>query len=172
MDDKVLVVYASKYGSTAEIAEAIARRIKESGIDVDVKTALEVERLNGYQGVVLGSAVYAGQWRKEAASFLEDQQEELSTRKVWLFSSGPTGDGDPVELMNGWSFPEGLRPAADRVQVQRIKFFHGVLDEEKLGFAEKLIVKTLQAPLGDYRDWMEIESWADEIAAEFLDDVS
>lgn len=107
MDDKVLVVYASKYGSTAEIAEAIARRIKDLGIDVDVKTALEVERLNGYQGVVLGSAVYAGQWRKEAASFLEDQQEELSTRKVWLFSSGPTGDGDPVELMNGWSFPRG-----------------------------------------------------------------
>ena len=165
MSEKMLVTYASKYGSTAEIAQTIAKTIRQAGLMVEIMPVEEVESLETYSSIVLGSAVYAGQWRKEAASFLKDHHQQLSRKKVWLFSSGPTGEGDPQELMNGWTFPEGLAPVAENLQPEDIAFFHGVLDEDRLGFAEKLIVKGLKAPLGDFRDWEVISCWAETIAS-------
>ncbi len=164
MTEKVLVSYASKYGSTAEIAQKITEQLQKQGVSAILLPVDEVTDLEDYPAVIVGSAVYAGQWRKPAADFLNEKAEELAARKVWLFSSGPTGAGEPEELMNGWRFPENLQPAADQIQPWDTAFFHGALEEEKLGFAEKLIVKGLKAPLGDYRDWERISGWADEIA--------
>jgi len=164
MTEKVLVSYASKYGSTAEIAQKITQQLQKRGISVTLLPVDEVTDLEEFSAVVLGSAVYAGQWRKPAADFLKERAGELAARKVWLFSSGPTGVGKPEDLMHGWRFPENLQPVADQIQPQETAFFHGALEEEKLGFAEKLIVKGLQAPLGDYRDWERISGWAAEIA--------
>jgi menaquinone-dependent protoporphyrinogen oxidase len=164
MDEKILVAYASKYGSTAEMARAVGKEIQAAGQPVEVKSVEEVDDPGAFAAVVLGSAVYAGQWRKEAGQFLLDHEDELKNLPVWLFSSGPTGEGDPAELMGGWTFPENLQPAAERIQPEDIKFFHGVLDESKLGFAEKLIVRALKAPLGDYRDWDAVQTWAGSIA--------
>jgi menaquinone-dependent protoporphyrinogen oxidase len=113
---------------------------------------------------VLGSAVYAGQWRKEAVDFLKAHEVELTTMPVWFFSSGPTGEGNPVELMHGWRFPEALKAIADRIHPRDIAFFHGELDMNRLNFGEKLIVKGLHAPIGDFRDWVVIHDWADTIA--------
>ena len=98
MNEKVLVAYGSKHGSTAEIAEAIGEAMVEAGLDVEVLSADEVSDLDGYGAVVLGSAVYAGMWQKEAVRFLEANEAALTARPVWIFSSGPTGEGDPVEL--------------------------------------------------------------------------
>jgi menaquinone-dependent protoporphyrinogen oxidase len=98
MDNKVLVAYASKYGSTAEIAERIGQVLTKAGLSVDVLPADRVRQLDLYRAVVLGSAVYMEKWRKEAAKLLKEREQELSGLLVWLFSSGPTGDGDPVEM--------------------------------------------------------------------------
>ena len=165
MEDRVLVAYTSKNGATAGIAEKIGEVLRQEGLQADVMSVDQVSDLARYGAVVLGSAVYAGQWRKEAATFLKENEKDLAARPVWLFSSGPTGEGDPVELMKGWEFPEGLQPLADSIQARDIAFFHGVLDMEKLNLAEKLIVKALRAPAGDFRDWEAISAWAAEIAA-------
>ena len=164
MDIQVLVAYATKYGATAEIAEKIGQVLRQAGLRADVLPADRVSDLNPYKAVVLGSAVYAGQWRKEAATFLEANEKKLTEQSVWLFSSGPTGEGDPVQLMKGFRFPEALQPIADRVRPRDIAFFHGVLDMKKLNLAEKLIVKGIKAPVGDSRDWDAIASWAVAIA--------
>lgn len=166
MNENILVAFASKYGSTAEIARTVGGEIQSAGQKVDIRPIEEVKDLQEYTAVVLGSAVYAGQWRKEAGEFLLEYEGELAERPVWIFSSGPTGEGDPSELMGGWKFPDNLQPAAERIQPRDIQFFHGVLDESKLGFAEKLIVKALKAPVGDYRDWNAVKAWAQEIARE------
>jgi menaquinone-dependent protoporphyrinogen oxidase len=170
MSNKILVAYATKYGATAEIAEKIGQVLRQAGLHTDVLPADRVGDLAPYQAVVLGSAVYAGQWRKEAAKFLEANEEQLVERPVWLFSSGPMGEGDPVQLMNGWRFPEALQPIADRIQPSDMAFFHGVLDTKKLNLAEKLIVKGIKAPVGDFRDWDTITSWAAAIAAALATD--
>jgi menaquinone-dependent protoporphyrinogen oxidase len=165
VDVQVLVAYATKHGATAGIAEKVGAVLREEGLQVDVIPADRVDDPASYDAVVLGSAVYAGQWRKEAATFLEDNEDVLTARPVWLFSSGPTGEEDPVESMDGWRFPEGLQPVADRVGPRDTAFFHGVLDMKKLNLAEKLAVKALKAPVGDFRDWDAITSWAEGIAA-------
>lgn len=165
MEKRVLVAYATRYGATAEIAERVGRALQEAGLEVEVRPVEQVDDPTPYGAVVLGSAVYVGQWRKEAAAFLQENEQALAEMPVWLFSSGPTGEGDPVELMKGWRFPEALQPVADRIRPRDIAFFGGELDPKKLNLPEKLIVKGLKAPLGDYRDWQAIDSWAAGIAA-------
>ena len=165
MKNKVILnAYASKYGSTAQIAESIALRLKKAGFEPEVMNAGDVSNLRGYSAVILGSAVYAGNWLKEAADFLTQFKQDLALRPVWFFSAGPTGMGDPVEQMKGWRFPETLQPLADSIHPRDIAFFHGTLDMEKLRFAEKLIIRALKAPAGDFRDWEVINAWADDIA--------
>lgn len=115
MDAQVLVVYATKYGATAEIADKIGQVLRDEGLRAEVLPVDQVSDLGSSRAVVLGSAVYAGQWRKEAAAFLEDNEQALAERPVWLFSSGPTGGGDPVQLMKDWRFPEALQPIANEV---------------------------------------------------------
>jgi menaquinone-dependent protoporphyrinogen oxidase len=164
LEARILVAYASKYGSTAQIAENIALRLKKAGLDPEVGNVREISSLKRYSAVVLGSAVYAGNWLKEAADFLKKFHADLTKVPVWFFSAGPTGKGDPVEQMKGWRFPEALRPLAESIRPRDITFFHGVLDMSKLRLAEKLIIYALKAPAGDFRDWDVINGWADNIA--------
>jgi menaquinone-dependent protoporphyrinogen oxidase len=164
VDGKVLVAYATKHGATAEIAGAIGQVLKEAGLPVVVLPVSQVEDLTPYSAVVLGSAVYAGNWRKEAVAFLEEFERELALRPVWFFSSGPTGEGDPVELMHGWRFPEAQRHIADNIGPRDVAFFHGAIDMERLGLGERLLIMALRAETGDYRDWEAVEAWAQAIA--------
>lgn len=162
----VLVAYASKYGATKEIAEKIADVLVDAGLKTELHPVEEIRDLAGVEAVILGSAVYIGQWRQEAAEWLKNYQEPLSRLPVWLFSSGPTGEGDPSELMQGFTFPEALKSAADHIQPRAIAFFHGVLDRNKLSIGERAIVRMLKAPVGDFRNWDSITAWAGRIARE------
>ena len=166
MDKNVLVAYGTKYGATAEIAEKIGQVLRQAGLDADVLPADRVAELDGYDAVILGSAVYIGQWRKEAAKFLRDNEAALSEKPVWLFSSGPTGEGDPLELTQGWQLPGKLQPIADHIGPRDIAVFHGASDPEKLNFIEKWMLNNVKAPVGDFRDWEAIVSWAEGIAEE------
>jgi len=166
MDSQVLVAYATKYGATAEIAEKIGEVLREEGFEPDVLPADSVADLTPYGAVVLGSAVYVGKWRGEAAKFLEANEKALAGLPVWLFSSGPTGEGDAVELMKGWSFPGAQQDIADRIGPRDVVVFHGAMDSKKLSLPEKLIIKGVKAPMGDFRDWEAITSWAEGIATE------
>jgi len=165
MNSKVLVAYASKYGATKEIAEKIGQVLKDAGFATDVLPADKVSDLAPYGAVVLGSAVYIGGWRKPAAKFLRANEKALAGKKVWLFSSGPTGKGDPVELVQGWRFPKGLQHIADRVTPVDIALFQGAAFPEKLSAIGRWLMKKVKAPLGDFRDWNAITRWAGKIAA-------
>jgi menaquinone-dependent protoporphyrinogen oxidase len=162
---KILVVYASKHGATAEIADKIGQVLRQAGLQVDVLPVDRAGDLAPYEAVVLGSAVYYGQWRKEAVAWLTANETLLAGRPVWLFSSGPTGKGDPLELAQGWRFPTKQQPLADRIKPRDIALFHGALDANKINFFEKFVLKNVKAPTGDFRDWAAITAWAEAIAA-------
>src|SRR5437764_2741245 len=107
---KILVAYASKHHSTAEIACAIGELLQQSkNVQVDIRSVEAVEDVAPYDAVILGSAVYMAQWQSTAAEFLKKHEQELTQRPVWLFSSGPIGQGDPASLLKGWEFPEALQ---------------------------------------------------------------
>jgi menaquinone-dependent protoporphyrinogen oxidase len=165
MEIRVLVAYATKYGATAEIAERIGQVLRQAGLHADVLPADRVGDLAPYQAVVLGSAVYIGRWRKQAATFLKANEKALAERPVWLFSSGPTGEGDPIALGQGWRFPTALQPIADRIRPRDIALFHGATNAQKMNPIERWMLKNVKAPAGDFRDWEAITAWAAAIAA-------
>ena len=169
---KVLVTYATKHGATAEIAQKIGEILTKEGLETDVLPVKQVRDLTPYTAVILGSAVYVGRWRKEAVKFLEANEQALAERDVWLFSSGPTGEGDPAQLLQGWQFPEGQQEIADRIQPHEIVVFHGELDVKDLNFIEKRMIKMVQAPTGDFRDWEGIIAWATAVAETLKERVS
>ena len=163
----VLVTYASKHGATEEIARAVSVELETRGITVHVEDARTADPAP-YDAVVVGSAVYAGRWRKEASSFLESNADELSNRPVWIFSSGPTGSEDPTVALDGWLYPNALESTMETIGPQEIVVFRGAIDPDTLNFFERFIVKQVKAPTGDFREWDAIEAWAGSIANDLL----
>jgi menaquinone-dependent protoporphyrinogen oxidase len=157
---RVLVAYASKHGSTKEIAQAIAARIATHGATVECHAAEEVKDLGGYDAVVLGSAVYTKRWRGPARAFLRRHRRALADRPFWIFSSGPVGkDADP-----SWSEPRGVVAAAEKLGVREHVVFGGRLPVDG-GFIARSMRDNTPEELRDMRDWDQIDAWADGVAA-------
>jgi menaquinone-dependent protoporphyrinogen oxidase len=157
----VLVAVASRHGSTRDIADAIAQELQVPGVDAEVRTVDEVPDLDGYSAVVLGSAIYMGNWEAAANQFVQRHQSRLLTMPVWLFSSGPVSNGDGP----GQGDPSKVVEIARLTHARGHQMFAGKLDRHGLSLGERLIVNVVQAPEGDFRDWSAIRSWADEIGA-------
>jgi menaquinone-dependent protoporphyrinogen oxidase len=160
----VLVTYASKHGSTQGIAEAIGGRLRERGLDTDVRPVGEVDGLERYDALVIGSAVYLGSWRKDALAFLDRHTDTPHHVPTWLFSSGPTGPE-----AKGDALLDKQRKRLDAIGARDHRVFFGALDRSKLGFGERLAVKAAKSPDGDFRDWDAIDAWADDIASALAD---
>lgn len=156
---RVLVAVASKHGSSAEIADRIGEVLVAAGIETDVRPPDEVLSVAQYDGVILGSGVYAGRWLSAAKKLAERETAALRSRPVWLFSSGPVGDP--------------AKPAAEPVDVELVRrrtdaidhrIFPGKLDRQELGFGERAIVLAVHAAEGDFRQWEDVSAWATGIA--------
>lgn len=156
---KVLVCAASKYGATGEIAQAVADVLAGEGLEVTVIPPQEVSGVEEFDAVVLGSAVYMGQWMKPVRELAERQAAALAARPVWLFSSGPVG--------------EPAKPAENPVDVSKIleatkardhRVFTGRLVRKHLSFPDRAMVSAIRAQEGDFRNWDEIRAWATSIA--------
>ncbi|MFA9446868.1 flavodoxin domain-containing protein [Egicoccus sp. AB-alg6-2] len=157
---RVLVAVASRHGATHEIAAALGERLAGHGLRVVVADAEVVDDLERYDAVVLGSAVYAGHWLESARDLVERLRDPLMQRPLWLFSSGPVGTPPkPVE--------EALEPQrlARELGARAHRVFAGRIDRDRLTFGERALVRALRAPVGDFRNWADVASWADEIHA-------
>jgi menaquinone-dependent protoporphyrinogen oxidase len=156
---KVLVTAASKHGATAEIAQAISETLSSHGVDATLKPIEDVQSIDGYQAVVIGSGVYAGRWLKPARELVKRHESELKQRKVWLFSSGPVGDPPkPVEESTEFAQMKAATGALEH------RIFSGRVDPKALSLPERAVVAALHAPTGDFRDFDAIRAWAAHIA--------
>ena len=117
--------------------------------------------------MLIGSAIYAGRWMKVARQFVNTHQETLRQRPVWLFSSGPVGEApdDPLQ-------PEERAELLRRSGARRHQLFNGRLDTKDLGTGERLMVRAVKAPTGDFRDWRSIGAWAAVVAKELLQETT
>lgn len=158
----ILVTAASKHNSTYEIAEAIGDELRRSQIEAVVLEAERAPSPADYDAVIIGSAIYAGSWMGEARSYVDTYQAQLAQKPVWLFSSGPLGAENPQPQEP----PTQLEELMQKTQARGHEIFVGKLNRDSLGFGEKLIVKAVKAPYGDFRDWEAIRAWARAIAAE------
>ena len=157
---KVLVAVGSKYGASREVATRIAEVIAAHGFEVDLQDACDVQGIHYYEAVILGSAVYGGLWRRDASGLLKDHLEELRSKDVWLFSVGMETVVKP-----GQPLDEADTFATD-VQARDHARFPGAINWDKLNVGEKALIKALNPPKGDFRDFTAVREWADAVAAE------
>lgn len=161
---RVLVSAAGRHGSTAEIAESIAKTLRENGIDADCTPPEQVEVTSDYDAFVIGSALYAGHWLDEAVDFCKRLGPDLEGRPVWLFSSGPVGPPDGKFTKQMWTDPVDLDEARRVTGSDRHRMFAGKLVRSKLSRPQRAALFFVKRLDGDYRDWQEVTSFAEEVA--------
>lgn len=164
---KVLVTYASKNGSTEEIAETIADELTSHGLEVICRSAYE-GGAEGMDAVILGSAVYAGRWLRPARRFLKAEADRLRNVPFWLFSSGPFGEqaAHPSEEDLRWQEPQKVMSRAEELGVRGHVVFGGRLPVDPHGFIESAMVRNTPDDSRDARDWTQIRAWASAVARE------
>jgi menaquinone-dependent protoporphyrinogen oxidase len=151
----VLMAYATKHGSTRQVAEAVTAALREGGAQVTVLPARAVsESVAGYDLVVLGAPLYSGRWHRDAHRFLKRHRRELAAVPVAVFGMGPRNDTEEAwqhsraQLDRALAKRDWLNPTA-------IAVFGGV---DPPGRSKR--------PQRDLRNWQTIHSWAaDTLAA-------
>ncbi|MFJ8743335.1 flavodoxin domain-containing protein [Embleya sp. NPDC127516] len=159
----VLVGYASVHGSTHEIAHRIATLLEQDGVHAETAPMSALTDPRRYDAFVLGSAIRNGRWLPPAEAFLRGHAADLDGRPGWLFSVGLTRI---VAGRLGRRTPEPAQVACFR-EVMRIHEHHvfaGALDKDDLPWFGRNLYRMLRGHYGDYRDWGEIDAWADDIA--------
>lgn len=166
MAAKVLVTYATRHGATKGIAQAVGSVLHSCGHQVRVLPAGIVQSLDGYDAVVVGSAVYHDQWLWDARRLLRRLRGELRHRPVWLFSSGPLG-GTPYgeerlqrEVGLDAPVPPFLRRSVESIDLRGHAMFGGRLDAKVAAGLDTYV------PHGDWRDMAAVREWARRIGAE------
>jgi menaquinone-dependent protoporphyrinogen oxidase len=106
------------------------------------------------------------QWRGDAMAFLKKNWKTLAGKPTWVFSSGPLGKGDPVEIVKDQRFQKTLEPILTQIKPRSVTVFHGAINMNKLNFLERAMMKRMPDQQGDSRDWNAIDVWAKQIAAE------
>jgi len=177
---KVLVAYATRHGATRGIAQRIGQRLESHGLVVEVRPVREVRGMAvaDCDAFVIGAAAYFFHWMDETTTFVRRHAPLLASRPVWLFSSGPLGTDatDPQGRdQRETAEPKEFADLAALIHPRGRSIFFGAYDpaQPPVGFMERL-TRMLPAardglPAGDFRDWAEIDAWADGIATELLE---
>jgi menaquinone-dependent protoporphyrinogen oxidase len=159
MNNKILVAYASKSGSTVQIAETIGKSLSDKGATVDVRPIKMVTSLDGYRAVVIGSGIRMGSWLPEAVDFVKKNQAKLSQVPTAFFSVHLQNLDDAAESRT--KREAYTAPVRQIVNPKVEGFFAGKMEFAKLSFLESLISKALNAKEQDLRDWNKIRAWAE-----------
>lgn len=147
--DTVLVAYATKRGSTREVAFDVARVIRERGFEVEIYPAREVKKIDRYSAVVLGGALYMGRWHKDARKLLKRKRRELESVPLAVFAMGPRRT-DPEAIERSRAQLTRALDAVSEVRPFSTAIFGGVIKK--------------RGEIVDARDWDVIQKWAEEVA--------
>lgn len=160
MAESVLVGYASRYGSTKEVAEAVASRLGKMELAVEVQPARAVRTLDKYSAVVLGAPLFMFRWHKDALGFLSRHRAALPKRPVAVFALGPVHDPhDEAEWRDSWAQLNKELAKFTWFTPAAVQMFGGKYDPESLRFPLKAFAG--KEPASDIRDWAAIHAWAD-----------
>jgi menaquinone-dependent protoporphyrinogen oxidase len=157
---KILVTHGSKLGGTAGLAEMVGDALRRSGFEVDVRPAARVASIDGYDAVIVGGALYANRWHRDAARFVKRHRRQLRDMPVWLFSSGPLDDSAETSDVA----PVGqVKKLMARVGAAGHQTFGGRLEPDAPGFIARSMARKLS---GDWRNPDHVVRWTNVIVAD------
>lgn len=169
----ILVTYASEFGTTGEVAEAIAKTLCQRGATAQITPINGVRDLNKYDAVVLGSAIQYGRWMSEARAFVTAHQDTLGKLPVaYFFTCLALSKPSEKAEHEAMAYAAKLESLSAQIKPVSIGRFAGVLDYSKMALPMRLVSRLIYTIMrvheGDYRDWDAIRSWADCVCA-YLD---
>ncbi len=170
MKDLILVAYATRYGSTQEVAEAIAGTLRAAGLAVEIKLAREVRTLDGYRAVVLGAPLFMFHWHKDAHQFLTRHRKALVGQPIAVFALGPVHEPhDPQEWQDLRGQLEKELAKYPWLSPVALEMFGGKYDPASLRFPLNLMAGS--EPASDIRDWEAIRAWAGSLAGKLSPEI-
>ena len=160
---KTLVVYGTKSGCTAGIAEQIGKTLAEQGVSVDVVEAGEAPDPDGYDAAIVGSGVRAGTWHAPVRSWVSDHAEALKSMPVAFYTCGLTiAQGDEkADEVRGYTDALIKETGVEPID---IGLFAGWFEPEHFSFVERGVLKLMKSPTGDFRDMGAVAAWAQSVA--------
>lgn len=158
MNNSILVAYATRHGSTQEVAEAIAATLRAEGRRVDVAKASDVSDVALYTTVVVGGALYMGHWHRDAVAFLKRHQQELARLPLAVFAMGPKTMAE-ADIAASRRQLENALNAVPRLTPASVAIFGGVVDPSTLRFPFSRMGES------DARDWDAIRAWSHDVGA-------
>jgi menaquinone-dependent protoporphyrinogen oxidase len=168
MPAEMLIAYATRSGSTGEVAEAIGAKMREAGLQVEVARMRDLKAIGKQTAVVLGAPLYMGGLPGDVRRFLARNRADLSVRKAWFFVLGPI-EGKPEEFEQARAQAQKWLEKEAWFGPAEIKVFGGKFDVNRMPFPFSL-ARYLPAfpaknmPAKDIRDWEAIRAWAGDIA--------
>ena len=161
MTKRILITYATRAGSTVGVADAIGAELRRRGLDVDIQPVTASPTLGAYEAVILGSAIRMANWLPEMVEFIKTNQSVLQSCPVALFTVHTLNTGaDEASRAARLAYLDTVRPLLNPVDEV---FFTGRIDLETLSFVDRLMVKMVKSPIGDFRDWDGIRAWSSAI---------
>ena len=168
VDGRVLVAYASRFGTTGEVAETIAETLRRRGDSVDVKGVGDVTGVGDYDAIIVGAAINYDAWMSEARAFVTDNELALSQVPVaYFFTCGTLFEDSAGARSKAQRYADKLEQLSDRVTPFSIGQFAGVLDYSRMNRPTRILAwipfALMGAKEGDYRDLGAIRAWTDAL---------
>lgn len=162
MDKSILVTYATRAGSTAEIAAAMGETLAARGFRVEVKPVKSQPALAGYTAVILGSAIRMGNWLPEMVKFIQANQATLAALPTALFTVHMLNTGeDETSRAARAAYTASVRALLPGAQTV---YFTGLMDFSRLSLLDRFISTMVKAVESDQRDWDAIRRWAEAVS--------
>lgn len=158
---KVLVVYASRCGSTVEVAQAVAEQLCRRGDSAEVCAVEEASDPANYDAVVVGSAIRMGKWLPAAVQFVERHQATLAQKPTAFFTVHMLNVDDSAQSRAARA--EYVAPVHALLAPQAEAFFAGKMDFARLNFMDRLMAKMVKSKEQDLRNWTAIRTWGDQL---------
>jgi len=167
---RVLVAFATRFGSTREIVSAMVHELKSAGLDAHGAEATSLLNPDDYDAVVIGSPIYGSKWLAAAGMFAAITSERINGKPVALFSVGTLSLNNPeAGEREHRDFVDNLADVAPKLNIVSNALFSGYFERSNLPWYLRIIDRFVPTPQGDYRDWRSIQSWTKSLVSKFTD---
>ena len=164
---RVLVAYATRFGSTHEVASAIVRELNAAGLQAQSAEADNALSPDDFDAFVIGSPMYGGTWMSDAAMFTAIMAERIGGGPVALFSIGTLGVNNPdAGHAEHNAFVERIGSVAPGLNVIGHTDFTGYFERANLPWYLRILDCFVPNPQGDHRDWAAIKEWTRSLVPE------